>query len=478
MGGYKNFSSDETADQILDKVAEFSEVSLGFREKGEFEKAVQAMDQAYALILDVNTGDDPHLIQRKKDLRLTISKRILELYASRNIAVSGKFNAIPLVMNKYVQTEIDFLMKTYKNNEGFFINAYRRSGMYRPYMVTALKKAGLPEELSWLPLIESGFKVKALSPARALGLWQFIPSTGVRFGLKRDKLIDERLDPEKSTRAAIAYLKELHAIFGDWTTVLAAYNCGEGRVLRVIRSQNANYLDNFWDIYERLPRETARYVPRFLATLHIVRNMEKYGVDSIPTSSPLKYETLTISKQTHLKEIAKIIGVSPKILKTLNPELRRNILPGKKYSLRIPPDKKEILMAKLDDIPVFSIPKFKYHRVKRGETLSRIAKRYHASVKSIRLANKINKRGRIVAGKTLKIPVRGAAAYISKKAGKVKHSRTSRHVVKKGDSLWNIAGRYGTTAKKICKLNKLPNTKLHIGQVLKVPGRGNKNKKH
>ena len=114
-----------------------------------------------------------------------------------------------------------------------------------------------------------------LSPARALGLWQFIPSTGYKFGLKRDNYIDERMNPEKSTQAAIAYLKALHQIFGDWTTVLAAYNWGERRVLKAIRSQNINYLDNFWDLYERIPRETARYVPRFLATLYILKHQPK-----------------------------------------------------------------------------------------------------------------------------------------------------------------------------------------------------------
>ena len=122
-------------------------------------------------------------------------------------------------------------------------------------------------------------------PARALGLWQFIPSTGYRYNLNRDKYIDERLDPDKATRGAIEYLRELHEMFGDWATVLAGYNCGENR-LRTIQSQNINYLDNFWDLYERLPRETARYVPRFLATLHIISSPEKYGLNAVPVSRP------------------------------------------------------------------------------------------------------------------------------------------------------------------------------------------------
>jgi membrane-bound lytic murein transglycosylase D len=141
-----------------------------------------------------------------------ISKRILEIYASRNIVVNGSHNEIPRVMNKHVQTEIDRF--TIGNERIFFMESYRRSGRYRQHIVAAFEEAGLPEELSWLPLIESGFKVRALSRARALGLWQFIPSTGYKFGLKRDKLIDERMDPIKTPFSAIGPLFWPHTIAG------------------------------------------------------------------------------------------------------------------------------------------------------------------------------------------------------------------------------------------------------------------------
>ncbi len=263
----------EKIQSVLDEALDFCQSAQDFWQKGDLENALEALDQAYALILKTDTTNSPKLIQQKEDLRFLISKRILEIYASRNIVVTGNHNAIPLVMNKHVQLEINNFTKY--GEKKFFIEAYKRSGKYRPYIVSELKAAGMPVELSWLPLIESGFKVNALSRARALGPWQFIPSTGYKFGLKRDKYIDERIDPIKSTKAAIEYLKELHQIFGDWSTVLAAYNCGEGRVLRVIRSQNINYLDNFWDLYERLPRETARYVPRFMAALFIINESGK-----------------------------------------------------------------------------------------------------------------------------------------------------------------------------------------------------------
>ena len=460
----------EKIQSALDEALDFCQASQDFWQKGELENALEALDHAYALILKTDTTNSPKLIQQKEDLRFMISKRILEIYASRNIVVNGNHNAIPLVMNKHVQLEINHFTKY--GEKSFFIEAYKRSGKYRPYIVSQLKAAGIPVELSWLPLIESGFKVNALSRARALGPWQFIPSTGYKFGLKRDKYIDERIDPVKSTHAAIAYLKELHQIFGDWSTVLAAYNCGEGRVLRVIRSQNINYLDNFWDLYERLPRETARYVPRFMAALFIINNPEKYGLNAITVDEPLEYENVTVSKQIHLKNIAKEIGVPEKTLRELNPELRYRILPQDKYPLRVPPGKSEVLLANLDKIPVSYPPQsaYVYHRIRPGESLSTIARRYHSSVRKIMRANNLNRSSYIVAGKKLKIPRRGTMPYRPKIDRNKDFTLPSTHTVKSGDSLWNIAKRYGTTTQKIQSLNNLQTTQLHIGQALKIPG--------
>lgn len=451
----------------LDEALELCQVSQEFWQKGELENAVDALDQAYALILHVDTTDLPKLIQQKEDLRFMISKRILEIYASRNIVVNGNHNAIPLVLNNHVQAEIKLF--TSGKERYFFIESYRRSGRYRYQIVAALTKAGLPEELSWLPLIESGFKVNALSRSRALGLWQFIPSTGYKFGLKRDKFIDERMDPVKSTQAAIDYLKELHGIFGDWSTVLAAYNCGEGKVLQVIRNQNINYLDNFWDLYERLPRETARYVPRFLATLHILNNPEKYGMNDLMLEPPLEYESVTISKQMHLKDIARSIGVSETQLKELNPELRYKITPQDNYSLKVPPNHGDVLLAGLDKIPVTSPPQraFLYHRVKSGETLSVIARRYRTSVRGIMHANNLKRSNFIVAGRLLKIPQRGYV-YPQPEPVETQNGQALSHEVKQGDSLWIIAKQYGTTTKKIQELNHLTTTDLYKGQVLTI----------
>lgn len=453
---------------LLDEALDFCELAQSFWQKGELENALEALDKAYSLILEVDTLENAKLIQQKEDLRFLISKRILEIYASRNIVVNGSFHEIPLAMNRHVEKEL----KRFTGIERqFFVESYQRSGFYRPYILEALKKEGMPEALSWLPLIESGFKVRALSRARALGLWQFIPSTGYKFGLKRNSYVDERLDFIKATDAAIAYLKQLHSIFGDWATVLAAYNCGEGRVLKVIRTQNINYLDNFWDLYQQLPLETARYVPRFFATLHIINNPEKYGFQDLATDPPLEFETVEINRQAHLKGISTATGIDLAELRVLNPELRYQILPAETYRLRVPKGSQETLMANLEAIPVTRLPQRSYlwHRVRRGESLSTIARRYRTSIGKVKRAN--NLRGSMIrAGRKLKIPQRGYVASSRQSRQWATAPSSGVHYVHKGDSLWIIAKRYGTTVKKIRALNGLNSNHLHIGQPLRIPG--------
>lgn len=462
--GIDEWEEDLNGQNLLDTALDYYEAALEFWSEGSLERAIEALDEAYSLILEVDT-DNPKLIQQKEDMRFMISKRILEIYASRYTAVNGNHEAIPLVMNKYVEREIKLFQTSERK---FFMEAYKRSGRYRGAIVKALKEAGLPEELSWLPLIESGFKVRALSRARALGLWQFIPSTGYKFGLKRDTWIDERLDPEKSTAAAIAYLRELHQIFGDWTTVLAAYNCGEVRVLKVIRDQKINYLDNFWDLYERLPSETVRYVPRFLAVLHILKDPEKYGFTLEEPDKPIPYEVVPIDKQVQLKAVAKKLEIPLKALSDLNPELRRQITPDTTYLLKVPKGKGEILLASLDEIPKWSPPRgaYVYHRVRKGETLSLIALRYRTSVEKIARANRIKRKHFIRVGQRLKIPIGQRSGR--KTIASAELLPGGRYRIKKGDSLWLIAKKFNTDVKTLQQINDLKSTRLYVGQILKI----------
>ena len=388
----------------IDRVFSLCQIAHGYWRSNEPDKAIDMLDQAYSTILKIETFDDEDLIRQKEDMRFLISKRINEIYASRKMIIRGSRTEIPVTINQQVQHEIDLYTKG--NLRAHFIASYKRSGKYRKMIVDMLQKEGLPQELSWLPLVESGFIVNALSDQRALGLWQFIPSTGHKFGLSRDEYIDERLDPEKSTQAAIDYFKELHSHFGDWSTALAAYNCGETRVLRIIRNQKIKYLDNFWDLYDHLPRETARYVPKYLATLHIVNNLGKYGLEEISIDQPLKFESFNVTKKSHLNYIAEITGIEEKKLEELNPELRQGIVPGKNYTLKVPQGSRQILFANIDNLLRLNPESvnFQKHHVKSGETLSLIASRYSTSVDNIILANNLQSANHIICGKTIKIP--------------------------------------------------------------------------
>lgn len=455
---------------LLDDALEAYQAAQDHWGKGEVGQAVASLDKAYSILLLVDSDDNSELMQQKEDIRFMICKRLLEMHAAQHIVANGKHKEIPLVMNPYIEREIALFKGPEKN---FLLDSYRRSGLYRPQILKALEQAGIPKELSWLPLIESGFKVEAFSRARALGLWQFIPSTGYKFGLKRDQWIDERMNVEKSTQAAIAYLRELHKIFGDWCTALAAYNCGEAKVLQVIRNQKINYLDNFWDLFEQLPRETARYVPRFLATLFIISDPEKFGFQLKNPEPPLSSETVMVSKQMALKDIARVLNIPADQAEDLNPELRHKITPPGPYALKIPERMGEIFMAKIEEIPVFHYsPKvYTRHQVRSGETLSHLAQQYGTSIRAIAETNHLHRNSLIRVGRTLKIP---SSRRISLKTSSAKQlpddpSQFLHHRVQKGESLWKIVHQYNTDMKEVMRLNKLETTLLQIDQELLIP---------
>jgi membrane-bound lytic murein transglycosylase D len=471
-----NGKTQEKERDIMEESLQLLDESRTYWEKGDLENALDMLDQAYALLLD--TDGDPDIARQKDDLRLLISKRILAIYTSMHTATPGKRSEIPYVLNADVEKEIRQFQTVERD---FFIQSYKRSGLYRPIILRELRKAGLPEELSWLPLVESGFKTYALSRARALGLWQFIPSTGYKYGLNRDEWVDERLDVEKSTRAAIDYMRDLHGMFGDWLTVLAAYNCGEGRVLKVISRQHINYFDRFWDLYHQLPYETARYVPRFLATLMIIKDPKKYNMNlEEHLDQPYSYEIVKTSKSMRLQDIASRIGTSEDILNALNSELRQRITPDKEYNLRVPLETAEKLVKVVDEIPQCEKPRqvFIKHRARRGETVVSIARKYRTSVGAIMSYNSLSSRKSVKVGQQLIIPV-GGRTYAKVKSnnhtGSVKaplNEDIIKYRVKKGDTLASVAKRFDTSVDEIAKINKLKRKRIRPGQIIKISGTG------
>ena len=485
----------EEEQDLMEKALVLLEVADAFWVRGDVENTLNTLDKAYALVLDTN--GDVDVARQKDDIRLLISKRILSVYSAKQTVTNGKASEIPLIINADVEKEI----RSFQGHEReYFISSYQRSGRYRSIILKELKKAGIPEELFWLPLVESGFKIQALSRARALGLWQFIPSTGYKFGLSRDEWIDERMDVEKSTQAAIAYLKELHSMFGDWLTVLAAYNCGEGRVLRVISRQHINYFDRFWDLYNQLPRETARYVPRFLATLHIIKNPQKYGFsldDEI--EKPIAFSTVKVNKVMKLSDISTKIEVSEDVMNLLNSELRHKMTPDSEYELKIPTEVLAKFNLVVSEIPETEKPRFSgrtvfiKHRVKSGETVASIAKRYKVSSANLASYNSKTVKKGLVVGQILNIPIfretrlsnnryksknkRRQTEEVEKKA-KITNQTLSagdvdklgnKYIVIKGDNISIIARKNNTTSAKLMQLNNFSGAaKIKPGQVLIV----------
>jgi len=480
INGQEN--GDSAIEEEVDEVVDLLRLAQAYRDKGDMDNALKSLDKAYGILL-AEEDDNSVIVRQKDDLRLIIARKILEIYTGRRTATIGKASEIPLTLNADVEKEIRSFQTIERN---FFERSYERSGYYLPLMKQQLRQAGLPEELAWLPLVESGFQVHVLSKARALGPWQFIPSTGYKYGLNRDLFIDERMSVEKSTQAAIAYLTDLHGLFGDWLTALAAYNCGEGRVLKVISRQQINYLDHFWDLYRQLPNETARYVPRFLATLHIVKNPKKYGMNlPEPYAKPIAYETVKTQKSMKLFDIACQIGISTDTLVMLNPELRHQMTPDRPYELKIPQGMGQQYALVADQIKESRPPappererktKVVKYKVKSGDTLASISKKFGTSSKSVLSANGLKSEAQVTEGKILKIPVKQpqkGTQVASGKKGKSKKTAAAeptviKYTVKKGDTLTQIAKRYSTTTAEIMKLNHLQGGQLKSGQVLKI----------
>jgi membrane-bound lytic murein transglycosylase D len=279
------------------------------------------------------------------------------------------------------------------------------------------------------------------------------------------------MDLEKATRAALKYLEELHSFFGDWTTALAAYNCGEFRIQRQISAQRINYLDNFWDLFTMLPRETARFVPRFIATVLIIKNPEKYGFDLPEPNPPLKFETIQINRPVKLSSLSQKSGLSASTLAELNPELRYDATPEGSYVLKVPPGLGEQTMAAVDSLSRWIPPEATYviHYVRRGETVSHIAERYRTSTSTIARLNNLNSRYLIRPGQRLKVPSQGGTSAAPPPSFELtKDGEKLVYVVKRGDSLYQIARSFNTSVDSIKQLNNLRSNIIKVGQKLEI----------
>jgi membrane-bound lytic murein transglycosylase D len=319
-------------------------------------------------------------------------------------------------------------------------------------------------------MIESGFNPIAYSPASASGLWQFMPSTARSYGLRVDSWVDERRNPEKATTAAVSYLSALYKRFGDWQLAVAAYNAGEGKIQRGLEKYKAK---NFWDLAagDYLPLETKRYVPKLIAAIIIAHEPERYGFQTVQAKK-VSYDVIEVPSQTSLGAIAAAGGYSVDKIRQLNSELLKNKIPRIKgkgtYLLKVPAGTSTRVAAKLQQILTREKRKV-IHRLRKGETLSRVGQRYDVSVNMIMQWNDIANARRIRAGKRLVLyPYRKADQGTSKVGKAEKGGAVSYYKVRNGDSLWSIARKHQVSTQEIKRWNRLDNNLLHPGKKLVI----------
>lgn len=362
-----------------------------------------------------------------------------EVYIER---LSRLPNVMEMPYNEIVQKFIDRYTGRLRHSVSYMLGA---SNFYIPIFEEALEAYGLPLELKYLPVIESALNPKATSHAGAAGLWQFMVATGKQYGLEINSLIDERRDPIKSSYAAAHYLKDLYNIFGDWSLVIAAYNCGPENINKAIH--RADGQADYWKIYPYLPRETRGYVPAFIAANYVMNYYCEHNICPMRTILPAKTDTVVVSKDVHLKQIADVCGIDIEELRTLNPQYRRDIVNGnnKPSVIRLPANATNTFIANEDSI-------YRY------ETDALLTRRSLVEVESSKYTTSTSSTRK---------------SYSKSKSKKRKSSRRSRTrkksvTVRSGDTLSEIAERHHTTVKKLRQLNGIKGNNIRAGKKIRV----------
>lgn len=400
---------------------------------------------------------------------------------------------IPLNFNTRVKSFVDYF--TVKDRE-YTKMVVSRSTYFFPIFEEIFEKYGLPDELKYLAIVESGLKPTAHSWAAAVGLWQFVYLTGQSYGLHADWYVDERMDPIKSTEAAAKYIKSLYNMFGDWELALAAYNCGPGNVRKAIR--RSGYKRKFWDIFRYLPRETRGYVPQFVAITYAFNYAEEHNLilDESEYLYAMASDTIMVKNFLNLTTLGGLIDICEEDMKVLNPSIKQNAVPSssKYFSVRIPSDKLELFNENraliLDSASKVGKKELEYlarksigstygrdkviHRVRSGDVLGKIAQKYHVRVTDIKKWNKLSS-NTIQIGQRLNIwlkPNTYTASAVKKKSTVKQNmviSGIKYHIVQPGDTLWDISKVYSDiTIEKLKKLNNLKSNKIQPGQKLVV----------
>ena len=383
---------------------------------------------------------------------------------------------VPIAINDKVLGYVELFQGRLRE---FLQSGLDRGQRYLPMIQAVFKAEGVPLDLAYVPLIESAFKTTALSRVSARGMWQFMAPTAREYGLNaleptQSWFLDERSDPEKATRAAAQYLKTLNGMFdGDWYFALASYNAGPGRLQGAVRRSKTT---DYWKITAStryLPRETREYVPMILAAIIIARSPELYGF-TVNSAPPLAYDTLVIPGALDLKIIAEWGGITVEDLQDLNPELRRTTTPMTAHTLKVPVGTAAAIQARLETADSL-YRTFKFHTVKRGETVTSVSRKYGITSKELRDANGLSAKARITAKQELMIPARSATALPSATSSRpttsaraTTGSTPKTYRVRQGDTLFSIARQFSISVEELKRLNSLSSDRIKIGDQLTV----------
>lgn len=369
---------------------------------------------------------------------------------------------IPVVRNAPVERFVKLFTGKQSDRMALYL---KRSGRYEGMIRSKLRERGMPEDLLYLSMIESGFNPTARSKAQAVGLWQFIADTGRRYGLRVDEYVDERRDPEKSTDAALRYLNDLYNEFGSWYLAAAAYNTGEGRVRRVMREETGSARgkdEDFWRIRRRLPAETREYVPLMVAAALVGKEPHKYELDHVKRWLPVDVDKVEVPSGTSLGVVAKAVGADEKEIRALNPQLVRGMTPpGKKaYAVRIPEGHTEKYAANFERV----------HAEAKAAEQARLAK-LEAERKLAAAKAKKEREAKLARAKKEAAARKLAQAKSKKQLGKSSKARVATHSVKRGESLSTIAKKKGVSVAALQRANRLgKSSRIRAGQRLTIPG--------
>jgi membrane-bound lytic murein transglycosylase D len=394
------------------------------------------------------------------------------------VAVTGRLDVESFAQHSRVQYYVDFFVGPARDRFTIWLGRLVR---YEGVIRGQLRRYGVPEDLVYLAMIESGYSNTAVSRAKAVGMWQFIAGTGRRYGLHQDVWMDERRDPFRATEAAARHLADLNAAFGSWYLAAAAYNGGAGRVTRGLKrlaSGGDGASDStFFELYDRryLRLETRDYVPKLIAAALIAKDPARYGFDSVPRLDPLVFDEVRVTDATGLDVLARLADTATRALAELNPQFVRGVTPPRREVIvRVPAGTGQLVALRWAELPPSERVTFVNHVVARGETLSGIAKRYGVGTDVLRAANPGVQPTRLRIGQRLTVPVsrsaqreatRGRAPVV---AAPPAATGDGLYLVRAGDSLWTIAQRHGVRVSDLKTWNDLDSTVVRVGQRLRV----------